>query len=33
MTGWSLGGIGTIINFIMVPEKIAAIFVSAPLLI
>jgi hypothetical protein len=31
MTGWSLGAIGTILNFIMVPEKIAAIFVSAPL--
>ncbi|MBK9099547.1 MAG: T9SS type A sorting domain-containing protein [bacterium] len=30
MTGWSMGGIGNVVNFIMVPEKIAAIFISAP---
>ena len=30
MTGWSLGAIGNLINLIMVPEKIAAIFVFAP---
>jgi len=31
MTGWSLGGIGAIFNATMIPEKIAAIHIYAPL--
>ena len=31
MTGWSMGGIGVILNFIMIPEKIAAIYILAPI--
>ena len=31
MTGWSMGGIGVILNSIMIPEKIAAIYIRAPI--
>ena len=31
MTGWSLGGIGVILNSIMIAEKIAAIHIYAPI--
>ena len=30
MTGWSMGGIGSIFNSLMMPSKIAAIFIYAP---
>lgn len=32
MTGWSMGGIGCIYNSLIIPSKIAAVFIFAPLL-